>query len=55
VRTDLLAARVTNTQLAYTAYVTNMISNMTGTIETSRLVPGQPSLNFDDLIGGVRR
>ena len=54
VRTDLLAARVTNTQLAYTAYVTNMLSNMTGTIETSRLIPGQPSLNFDDLIGGVQ-
>jgi hypothetical protein len=54
VRTELLAARITNTRLAYTAYVTNMISNMTGTIETSRLVPSQPSLNFDDLIGGVQ-
>ena len=54
VRAELLAAQVTNTTLAYTAYVTNMISNMTGTIETSRLLPGKPSLNVDDLIEGVK-
>lgn len=55
VRTELLAARVTNTNLAYSGYVTNMISNMTGAIETGRLVPGQPTLNFDDLIDDVKQ
>jgi len=55
VRTELLAARVNNTNLAYSAYVTNMVSNMTSTIDTARLVPGKPTLNFDDLIGGVQQ
>jgi hypothetical protein len=55
VRTELLAARATNTNLAYSAYVTNMVSNMTAIIDTARLVPGKPSINFDDLIGGVQQ
>ena len=55
VRTQLLTARATNTGLAYSAYVTNMISNMTGTIETSRMVPAQPSLNVDDLFDDVKQ
>ncbi len=55
VRTELLAARINNTNLAYSGYVTNMISNMTGTIETGRLVPGQPTLNFDDLFDDVKQ
>lgn len=55
VRTELLAARVNNTSLAYSGYVTNMISNMTGVIETSRLIPGQPSINFDDLFDDVKQ
>ena len=54
VRTELLASRINNTNLAYAGYVTNMISNMTGTIETGRLVPGKPSLNFDDLFDDVK-
>jgi hypothetical protein len=55
VRTELLLARINNTNLAYSGYVTNMISNMTGTIETSRLIPGQPTLNFDDLFDDVKQ
>lgn len=55
VRTELLAARINNTNLAYSGYVTTMISNMTGTIETSRLIPGQPTLNFDDLFDDVKQ
>ncbi|MEQ1619953.1 MAG: hypothetical protein ABL919_01010 [Methylococcales bacterium] len=55
VRTELLAARINNTNLAYSGYVTNMISNMTGAIETSRLIPGQPTLNFDDLFDDVKQ
>ncbi len=55
VRTELLAARINNTNLAYSGYVTNMISNMTGTIETSRLIPGKPALNFDDLFDDVKQ
>ena len=55
VRDNLLAARINNTNLAYGGYVTNMISNMTGAIETGRLVPGKPSLNFDDLFDDVKQ
>ena len=56
VQTELLAARLTNTNRAYTAYVINMISNMTGTIDTARLLGLSPGhLNADDLIGGVQQ
>jgi hypothetical protein len=55
VRTELLIARINNTNLTYSGYVTNMISNMTGAIETSRLIPGQPTLNFDDLFDDVKQ
>ncbi len=56
VRTELLAARVTNTNRPYSSYVTTMISNMTGTIETARVLGLSPGhLNADDLIGGVQQ
>jgi hypothetical protein len=55
VRSELLAARLNNTNLAYSGYVTNMISNMTGVIETGRLIPERPTLNFDDLFGDVQQ
>lgn len=55
VRSELLSARINNINLTYGGYVTNMISNMTGAIETGRLVPGKPSLNFDDLFDDVKQ
>ena len=55
VRTNLLAARATNTNRQYDAYVDTMISNMTGAIETLRLAGlGPGGTNRDDLIGGVQ-
>lgn len=55
VRTALLAARVTNTNRSYDAYVTAMISNMTGSIETLRLQGLDPlNLNEDDLFETVK-
>ena len=56
VRTNLLASRATNTNQQYTAYVTTMISNMTGAIEVLRVEGlGPTALNRDDLIGGVQQ
>lgn len=56
VRTDLLAARLTNTNRPYSSYVTTMVSNMTGTIETARVLGLSPGhLNADDLIGAVQQ
>jgi hypothetical protein len=55
VRTSLLAARATNTNRSYSAYVTAMISNMTGSIETSRLLGLDPlNPNEDDLFETVK-
>ena len=55
VRTDLLAARATNTNRTYDAYVTAMISNMTGSIESRRLLGLDPlNLNEDDLFDTVK-
>ena len=55
VRTDLLAARTTNTNRSYDAYVTAMISNMTGSIETRRLLGLDPlNPNEDDLFETVK-
>ena len=55
VRTDLLAARATNTNRSYDAYVTAMISNMTGSIETRRFLGLDPlNLNEDDLFETVK-
>ena len=55
VRTDLLAARATNTNRSYDAYVTAMISNMTGSIETRRVLGLDPlNLNEDDLVETVK-
>ena len=55
VRTDLLTARATNTNRSYDAYVTAMISNMTGSIETRRLQGLDPlNLNEDDLFETVK-
>lgn len=55
VRTDLLAARATNTNRSYDAYVTAMISNMTGSIETRRLLGLDPlNPNEDDLVETVK-
>ena len=55
VRTDLLTARATNTNRSYDAYVTAMISNMTGSIETRRLLGLDPlNPNEDDLFETVK-
>ena len=55
VRTDLLAARATNTNRSYDAYVTAMISNMTASIETRRVLGLDPlNLNEDDLVETVK-
>jgi hypothetical protein len=55
VRTALLAARAANTNRSYDAYVTAMISNMTGTIETIRWEGLDPlNLNEDDLFETVK-
>ncbi|WP_257446733.1 hypothetical protein [Archangium lipolyticum] len=55
VRTDLLAARAPNTNRSYSAYVTAMISNMTGSIETNRLLGLDPlNPNEDDLVETVK-
>lgn len=48
VRTDLLAARATNTNRSYGAYVTAMVSNMTGSIETRRFLGLDPLNPFED-------
>ena len=55
VRTDLLAARNTNTNRSYDAYVTAMISNMTGSIESRRFLGLDPlNPNEDDLFETVK-
>ena len=55
VRTSLLAARATNTNRSYSAYVTAMISNMTGSIETTRILGLDPlNPNEDDLVETVK-
>jgi hypothetical protein len=55
VRTELLGARAANTNRSYDAYVTAMISNMTGTIETIRWEGLDPlNLNEDDLFETVK-
>lgn len=55
VRTSLLAARATNTNRSYSAYVTAMISNMTGSIETTRILGLDPlNPNEDDLIETIK-
>ena len=55
VRTDMLAARATNTNRTYDAYVTAMISIMTGSIETTRILGLDPlNLNEDDLFETVK-
>jgi hypothetical protein len=52
VRTELLAARATNTNQDYADYVRVMISNMTGTIESIRVEGMDPlHLNEDELFG----
>ena len=48
VRTDLQLARATNTNRSYDAYVTAMISNMTASIETRRLLGLDPLNPFED-------
>jgi hypothetical protein len=56
VRTNLLASRASNTNRPYAAYVDTMISNMTGAIETARILGLDPlHANEDDLIGGVKQ
>jgi hypothetical protein len=55
VRTELLAALGPNVNRGYSAYVTNMVSNMTATIESSRLLVTKITTNFDDLIGDVQQ
>lgn len=56
VRQNLLASRVSNTNLAYDAYVTAMISNMTAAIETARIAGLDPlHLNEDDRIDTVQQ
>ena len=51
----MLAARVTNTNRTYDAYVTAMISIMTGSIETTRILGLDPlNLNEDDLFETVK-
>lgn len=50
VRDNLLASRVNNTNRAYDAYATTMISNMRAAIDLSRGV-----VLRDDVIGGVRQ
>lgn len=56
VRTNLLAARLSNTNRPYASYVDTMISNMTAAIETARVAGLDPlHLNEDDLIGGVQQ
>ena len=54
-RSELLVARGSNTNRSYSAYVTAMISNMTGTIETVRWEGLDPlNLNEDDLFETVK-
>ena len=54
-RANMLAARVTNTNRSYDAYVTAMISIMTGSIETTRILGLDPlNLNEDDLFETVK-
>jgi hypothetical protein len=54
-RANMLAARVTNTNRTYDAYVTAMISIMTGSIETTRILGLDPlNLNEDDLFETVK-
>lgn len=56
VRTNLLTARLSNTNRPYASYVDTMISNMTAAIETARVAGLDPlHLNEDDLIGGVQQ
>jgi hypothetical protein len=56
VRTNLLAARLSNTNRPYASYVDTMISGMTAAIETVRVAGLDPlHLNEDDLIGGVQQ
>ncbi len=50
VRDNLLASRINNTNRAYDAYATTMISNMGAAIDLSRGV-----VLRDDVIGGVRQ